>query len=434
MRNIPVPYLAFTLALSFSLLLSFPAAAQELQQLENAPESSLEAKVLKEEEDAFVQKLGNLRWKPVPDNAKSLDFKEVLKRTVKDNRDIELAREKIHETEAKQNSVESKRVLFFFKYFNSDYIEGAAESDVHAAAKHVEVEINEALMNASRHYYDLIRAEMACYLAFQDIQQGLKQLRMDQREFEAGNATSFMLMQTRTRLIHQYEDYIKAASARSSASLKLAEFLGLNVAQIVHPDELVYRDNTLEVPVLSLITPEMLRQTDLTLERVVELAMQNRPDLKELEYKKDSVRNLIKANEANFDRSQVKIMKSTLKQVELKYDKARQVIQATAAKAFYDYQLALQKADLAHEQLDLASTALRQVKISHKAGLSSEKDVLDTQVAFAQAQVKQANALIDFNLSQVQLLYETGLISMDTLVKGPSAERLKPLAKGADSL
>ena len=154
MQNAPVFHLALSLAMSFSLLAQ-PAMAQDAG--DQAVEESLEviqAPASEEEtpktppareKDPLVLRLEGLDWEAVPDGARVLSFEEVLERTVKDNPDIELAREKINETEAKQDSVESKRVLFFFKYFNSDYIEGAAESDVKAAAKHVDVETSEAL-------------------------------------------------------------------------------------------------------------------------------------------------------------------------------------------------------------------------------------------------------------------------------------------------
>ena len=83
--------------------------------------------------------------------------------------------------------------------------------------------------------------------------------------------------------------------------------------------------------------------------------------------------------------------------------------------AFYEVHGQLDEVTLAEEQLKLAEKALRQVQVSHKAGLSSNKDVLDSQVAYAQAQVNYANQQIDANISQLQLLYETGLMNKATV-------------------
>jgi outer membrane protein TolC len=51
-------------------------------------------------------------------------------------------------------------------------------------------------------------------------------------------------------------------------------------------------------------------------------------------------------------------------------------------------------------------------------GVGTNIDVINAQRDFITALVNKANAIITFNLAQVQLLHDTGLISVETLTSG----------------
>ncbi len=361
--------------------------------------------------DPFVEKLESVTWEPVPEKTLRMSYKEVLKKVSEKNLDIRISQAKIDETLAKQASIENKRLLFIFKYFNSEHFEGSAESDVKAAQQHQIVVSNKALLNASSYYFDLMRSVMASYISHQAIRQGLKQLQFNQSQFEAGETTSFELMQTKTELIQRYQDFLKASILYEDASLQVSQYLNLDDHSLLYPETLTYKDTKFNIERLKLFPSKI------TEKQVVYLASMNRADLKEAEYRKNSIENILKANAKQFDKSSIQIVEATLEQLELKYEKVKNGIIASTISAYNHYRFSEHKIDLADQQLKLASTALRQVQISYKAGFSSNKDVLDSQVTYAQAQVNQANALIDHNLSQIQLLYETGLITLDSLLQ-----------------
>ncbi len=52
------------------------------------------------------------------------------------------------------------------------------------------------------------------------------------------------------------------------------------------------------------------------------------------------------------------------------------------------------------------------------AGIGLNIDVLNAQRDLTQAQINKAQAIVDFNIAQAQLLHDVGLISIDTLTSG----------------
>jgi len=55
-----------------------------------------------------------------------------------------------------------------------------------------------------------------------------------------------------------------------------------------------------------------------------------------------------------------------------------------------------------------------------EAGVGLNIDVLNAQRDLTQAGINKAQAIVDFNKAQVQLLRDTGLISINTLTHGAS--------------
>jgi hypothetical protein len=359
--------------------------------------------------------LTTLSWSLTQQAGTPIGWGEVIQRTQQHNVEIAISQEKITETEVKRQDVETKRVLFFFKYFDSAFLEGSAESDVMAAGAHAQAVLNQSLLDSLTRYTQLMRAAMAQVITYQSIQQGKTQLTLNQRRFTAGETTSFDLMQTKTQLVQRYQEFLQAGVGYKTASYALAEQLGLAPDTLFFPQDLtVSPEAGIQLPVYHFFgEPPRLSAAE-----SVRLALENRPEFKELKFRRISLENLLKASTVKFDRVHEKIIASSLKQLDLRRQKLEGSVRALTLKAYDDFQFADQKLALAGQQLAIAQKALKQVQVSHQSGFSSNKDVLDAQVAVTQAQVNQANALIDYNLSQVQLLYETGLISPDTLQKG----------------
>jgi OMF family outer membrane factor len=86
--------------------------------------------------------------------------------------------------------------------------------------------------------------------------------------------------------------------------------------------------------------------------------------------------------------------------------------------SYADTLTAEQKIEQTNEQVASAQEELRLARLRLDTGLGTNLDVLTAQRDLTQAYIDQADAVINFNVTQVQLLRDIGLISVDTLTSG----------------
>lgn len=148
---------------------------------------------------------------------------------------------------------------------------------------------------------------------------------------------------------------------------------------------------------------------------VLDTALKHRPDIHELYHRKEAMDKLLRATDFEIDRARITIFESTVEQASLGLDKLLGAVRLTSIKALEDYRVAKRTLAMAERQWQLAKEGLRHTQISYESGFSSKSDLLDGQIVWAEAQVNYANAILDYNASQIQLLYEMGLMNEELL-------------------
>lgn len=93
-------------------------------------------------------------------------------------------------------------------------------------------------------------------------------------------------------------------------------------------------------------------------------------------------------------------------------------LQASVAGAFQEVALSRQRLDPADRELAAAEKALRLARINFEGGLLPENDLLVAQQAADQARQRRLEAVTRYDLSQLELLAEAGVASVDTLAPG----------------
>jgi len=99
-------------------------------------------------------------------------------------------------------------------------------------------------------------------------------------------------------------------------------------------------------------------------------------------------------------------------EAERQLDRARAQVVSAAQAATANRQLV----DLAHQQVTAAAEALRLAETNLEAGAMTTLDVLQAQDAVAEARLRYAEATVEYNQSQVNLLAALGLLTRDTLL------------------
>ena len=98
--------------------------------------------------------------------------------------------------------------------------------------------------------------------------------------------------------------------------------------------------------------------------------------------------------------------------------KFRDRLQASVAGAHQEMLLSRQQLDPAQRELGAAENALRIARANYEGGLLPENDLLLAQQAADQARLRRLGAVARFNQSQLQLLAESGIASIESLSGG----------------
>jgi hypothetical protein len=297
--------------------------------------------------------------------------------------------------------------LFFFKFINANYLEGSALSDVLAEQAHVEAVTEEVLRQTADAYFAYSRAVVAEFAAFESLRQSLNQLDLTQSRFQQGEGTSIDVFDTRAEVFKRYQSLLEARGQRDSLALMLAE--NIRPGGTSKPE---FWPTGLSVEAGVLAQPDLATQVNARLPEgygaLLELARVNRADVQELLYRLTSMENLIKASAYEFDKTQIKILEASRQQLVLRKQKVDRQTETMLHKTLNQLALAAQKIDIARAQRQQADEALWQVKLSFNKGFSSNRDVLQAQIVQSQAAAALANAQLERQALEVQLLADTG--------------------------
>ncbi len=328
--------------------------------------------------------------------------------------------------------------------------------------------ISDALLNTTRLYYDLVLNEALLQIRIRAVDVSKEQLQVSQNLVQSGRGTNLDLFQSETQLSSDTQNLIDQQVARRISAIKLADFL--NVDQ-----------GTDLVPVDDVIATKRLISDNMTVPHLVGLAVSNRPELKDrneqaLAAKKQIViasaplqprldftgtaygigQTLSKQTTTeliynpngngqiltehgqrqlanlyslglnatwNFgalgttDMANIYTAKLQTREAYLKLDRERNLVIDQARQAYLLSLSAARKLEEANKQVKSATEELRLSRLRFENGLSKNIDVLKAQQDYTNALIIKAQAIINYNVAQAQLVHDVGLTSVETLTR-----------------
>ncbi|MDH4379628.1 MAG: hypothetical protein QE263_06965 [Vampirovibrionales bacterium] len=348
---------------------------------------------------------------------------ELITQAVQNHPLIAAARLKVIETEAKHAVVESKRVLFFFKYFDAQTMAGGADTDVEAAKTHVKAVEQTALNDTVAQALQLGEITLAHWSATHAVQRADRALAIAQQQFKTGTIVAFELNASQHRVFAAIQQAQDAETLRRSLSTALTLPLGLSASTTVglkafHPTADGLLDLTawqweLPTSVALAPTPEL-----------VATALQKRPDILELAHRLESVIQLRKSSALILDRNQTKVFEAAEAGLKQSLAALKQLASLQVIEASQRLEAANQWVQLAEADKALAAKAYAQMKVSVKAGFNSDHELKDSQAFWDDAQAQWGRAVLKRSAAQVLLLYRLGLLTPQTLASLQEASQV----------
>jgi outer membrane protein TolC len=305
--------------------------------------------------------------------------------------------------------------------------------------------LNDVLLDSTKRYYTLVLNEALLEIRSRAVEISTEQVRLNTVQERSGTATGLDVLQSQAQLASDQQNLVDQQSTRRQSALQLSAVVNSSLAQDLSSVESSLRKKRI-VPRLA------------PLNRLLVVAIDNRPELKQYEELRLAAKREIVVAAAplhptidlggtvygigaagsstnsiyllNFavnwslgalgttDLANIQQARWQARQASVQAKQSFQdvVVQVRTA---YDQSLAADKrVESASAQIIAAEEELRIAKKRMEAGIGLNLDVLNAQRDRTQASINKAQAIVDFNIAQAQLLHDVGLISLNTLVDG----------------
>lgn len=304
---------------------------------------------------------------------------------------------------------------------------------------------NDVLLDAANRYYDLVLNEALLEIRTRAVAISNEQFRMNANQEKVGTATGLDVLQSQSQLASDQQNLVDQQSTRRQSAIRLATVVNSSYLQDLVSNEASLRKKRL--------IPKMAPISEL-----LQIAVDNRPELKQYEELRLAAKRAIVSagaplqpnvslggtvygigtgsnslssiyllnfsvnwrlgslgttDLANIQRARWQARQATVQ--------AKQIFQSVFEQVHiaYDQSLAADsRIERASAQIMAAEEELRIAQKRMQAGLGLNIDVLNAQRDLTQAAINKVRAIVDFNVAQVQLLHDVGLISVNTLTSG----------------
>jgi len=304
--------------------------------------------------------------------------------------------------------------------------------------------LSDTLMTVTQNYYNLVLAETLLQIRIEAVRTSEEQLRRNLDRFHAGLATNLDVLQSRTQLSRDRQALVDQQTNRRSAAIALAGSLHANLGQDLIPVELLVRKVRLVDPRLNIAD-------------LLQLAIDNRPELKQYEELRLAAKRAILVAAANLhptvlltgaaygigppkdvgplgifsvqlnwrlkgfgtvDAFNVQQARWQARQANLQAQKELQTVLEQVRNSYLQILDKERNIEESSNEVDSSLEELRLAELRKSSGLGINLDIITAQRDYTQALVDKAQAIVNFNIAQAQLVHDMGLISVNALTSG----------------
>ncbi|EKE03737.1 MAG: Outer membrane efflux protein [uncultured bacterium] len=334
----------------------------------------------------------------------------------------------------------------FRRYFETK----AARANYKASKRNLELTVDQVLLLTTKQYYTLLQDKLNIEILQVALEQTQAQLRINQQRFEAGVGTRFDVLRSEAEVAAAQQNLIAANNRLRLSQAQLANTLGINIF-------------TPLIPIEESVEARTLFKDCFDINEVTQIALKNKPELDIAELniaatraRKNSlysiylptvsVRSTVnwtgnEIDDLNQNQSiallvswiggenlglagltSIKALNAQVEEAKLRLTDTTRNLEQSIVNSFYDIITAKELIEAARVEVISAQESLRLAVIRLEEGVGIYTDVISAQLTETQARIRYLNAIINYNTSQAQLLYDMGVISPNNLLAGYTEE------------
>ncbi len=319
-----------------------------------------------------------------------------------------------------------------------------AKHNYRAAKEGAQASYSDVLLSTTKDYYNLLLAQELLQIRIQAVRTSKEQLRNNTNLEHSGLATRLDVLQSQTQLAKDSQNLVDQQIARRNSSITLANNLNIGLGMDILPGDGILR----KVRLLDsrLTVPDLLR-----------LAIDNRPELKQYEDLRIAAKRAIIVAAAPLqptmavsgnilgvgppsrvgflaalgvsvnwklgglgtsDITEVQGSRWQARQAYLQANKELVTVLNQVRSSLLQSLDTEKNIEQAITEVVSSEEELRLAQLRFKSGLGTNLDIITAQRDLTQALIDKAQAIINFDIAQAQLLHDIGLTSVDNLSSG----------------
>ena len=324
-----------------------------------------------------------------------------------------------------------------------------------SAGQELEFTRDEALLEASRRYFELLRTKLQIEIHEIHVKQIEEQFTINLQRVAAGTGTRFDVLRAEADRDNAVQELLRARNAYRLAQAQLANVLGIPVFFQLVPCE------------KDILLKEIFCDC-FDLQRACEMALGFRNDLASQIYdiqaakQRKNLAYSLYLPEVRFfgqvagvgttrlngvfgNRSvgmevlwaplenlglrgytEAKVREAEIREQQLIYANRTRDIQENLVRSFSDFITARELIESTTRELEAASASRELSLIRLQEELGSFLDVIQAQSVYTRARLDRLDAVTEYNITQIELLFEMGVISVENILYGFNSGTLKP--------
>jgi outer membrane protein len=308
-----------------------------------------------------------------------------------------------------------------------------AKLSLEASRQELEAVKQQVILNVTTSFYGILLTEKLVKVTEMAVDQVRAHVKTAQQLVDAGMATNFDFLRAKVQLANTEAQLIRAKNGLKLARDGFKNTVGMDLdAQINVAGELAYKS------------------LELDLDRLIESAMANRPEIKQLQFQEQAGKKFVSMAKAGnkpnialigdysyqsnvdkpgdifdsdewdniwsvtlalqipiFDglgtRARVNQAKSGLRQIQIGMEQLKDGVNLEVRAAFFGFQESKELLKAQEETVQQAEESLRIANLRYKNGMITNVELMDAELAFTQAQTNYFNALHDYVIAIAKL-------------------------------
>lgn len=307
----------------------------------------------------------------------------------------------------------------------------------------------ETLFQATRNYFEWVKDNNSVFTAQKILEESENTLSLNKNRLKTGFGTKLEVLQSETTFTESKLTLLQAENNKNISEINLLTMLNIPFSFDITPDQEV-------------IKPINLWAKDFSLDELFDIAKSHRPDIKEIEYIIKEAKNEynyifgdlfptvsvsgylrgIGETPADLERTvqgqvainidllrylgvetitSLKATKAKVKEKILQKEKRLNTIYSDIARARTTYLFHKAEIESLKAKIESSQEALRIAKARLKTGVGINLEIIQAESNLAQSELAYETAIMNYNISQVNLLLQCGLLTPKYLLKGISA-------------